>query len=346
MKIWFDILTPKQLLFFEPLIRRLEKDHKVICTSRKYRELTYLAKKRKFDSIMIGSHGGKEKSDKLIASISRMKKLTTMFKNDLPDLAVSFCSPDCSRVAFGLGINHFAFCDAPHAEAVMKLSIPLIQKLFTPWIIHKTNFTKYGILTKNIVHYRAIDAAIIIKGKTVKSNLQSRIDKNKKTILFRPYETQAAYAHEKKTNLLLIIKKISNEFPNCNLIVLGRYIEQISQLKKELKEKIIIFDEIVDSGEILSITDVFIGSGGTMTAESSLRGIPTISYDAIPNIVEDYLVKRGLVIRHKDPDKIIKQTKKFLSIDKSLIFDKAKKEIRIMEDPFDVFLRVLKRHTV
>ena len=38
-------------------------------------------------------------------------------------------------------------------------------------------------------------------------------------------------------------------------------------------------------------TDVFvIGSGGTMTAESALLGIPTISYNAIPNIIENYLI--------------------------------------------------------
>ena len=32
---------------------------------------------------------------------------------------------------------------------------------------------------------------------------------------------------------------------------------------------------------------VFVGSGGTMTAESALLGIPTISYNAVPNIIED-----------------------------------------------------------
>ena len=40
-------------------------------------------------------------------------------------------------------------------------------------------------------------------------------------------------------------------------------------------------------------TDVFIGSGGTMTAESALMGIPTISYNAVPNIIENFLVKKS-----------------------------------------------------
>nr|AIF21721.1 hypothetical protein [uncultured marine thaumarchaeote SAT1000_06_A02] len=40
-----------------------------------------------------------------------------------------------------------------------------------------------------------------------------------------------------------------------------------------------------------------------MTAESALLGIPTISYDAVPNIIEDYLVRKKLVMREINPKK-------------------------------------------
>ncbi len=46
-----------------------------------------------------------------------------------------------------------------------------------------------------------------------------------------------------------------------------------------------------DGKYLLNNTDMFIGSGGTMTAESALMGVPTISYNAVPNIVENFLVK-------------------------------------------------------
>ena len=34
-----------------------------------------------------------------------------------------------------------------------------------------------------------------------------------------------------------------------------------------------------------------------MTAESTLLGIPTISYNAIPNIIENYLVQKKMLKR-------------------------------------------------
>ncbi|MEM3383429.1 MAG: hypothetical protein QXL52_01985 [Nitrososphaerales archaeon] len=46
MRIWIDILTPKQALFFKPLIiEELEKRDVVLSTSRLYKELNQLAEK-------------------------------------------------------------------------------------------------------------------------------------------------------------------------------------------------------------------------------------------------------------------------------------------------------------
>ena len=39
MKIWIDMLTPKQVLFFEPVIKALkERGDEIVVTSRHYRE--------------------------------------------------------------------------------------------------------------------------------------------------------------------------------------------------------------------------------------------------------------------------------------------------------------------
>ena len=48
-----------------------------------------------------------------------------------------------------------------------------------------------------------------------------------------------------------------------------------------------------DGKHLLKNTDVFIGSGGTMTAEAAFnQEFQPISYNAIPNIIEDFLVKK------------------------------------------------------
>ena len=315
------------------MIRRFQKKHKVLCTSRNYREVKNLAKIRKLNLIFVGKHGGSEKYDKLNASINRINKLAKIIKKNKPDIAVSFCSPEASRVAYGIGIKHISFSDSPHAEAVMRLSIPLVQKLLIPWVIPKKEFKKFGINKKNIIQYKAIDAASIAL-RIPKKNKFSLTSKRKKTILVRVEEDQAAYSSKNTTKTIKIIKSLIKEFNNENILVLGRYRIQIQFLNRTFGKKIKILNKVVDGKALLSKIDVFVGSGGTMTAEAALLGVPTISYNAIPNLIESYLVKKKLVERQTNTKQIVRSIKKILRSSNIEHKKRAKKALNSMEDPY------------
>ena len=340
MKIWFDILTPKQYLFFGYFVQKLRKQNKIVCTSRKYEQVNGITKFGSINPIIIGKHGGKNSVNKLLASLNRSKLLTKKIEKYGPDLLVSFCSPEASRVAYGLGIPHIAFSDSPHAQAVMKLSLPYVTKLLTPWIIPKKDFQIFGINYKNIIHYRAIDAGVIIKN--YKQNKQTKL-KSKKIILIRPEELEAAYIR-KKSKTIKIIEKIIEKFPNEQKIVLSRYKEQSNELKKNFGTSISILSKPVNGKELLSDIDCFIGSGGTMTAESGLLGIPTISLNAVPNKIEDFLVKKKIIVRSENPDRISKEIYQALN-DVRIINNRkknAKKLVSSFEDPYQILLKTIR----
>ena len=342
LKIWFDILTPKQLLFFEPMIEKLCKNNQILRTSRNYHEVVELAKVRNVKLVLVGKHGGSNKSEKLEASLERTLHLSQIVRKFDPDLAISFCSPEAARISFGVGIRHIAFSDSPHAESVMRLSVPFVQKLLIPWIIPKKEFVRYGIAKSDIIHYRSIDAALIVKQKSKNYSRNYFHLKNKKTILVRVEESQAAYIQTRKNLSTNIINKIAKELSNCNIVILGRYLPHINQLKKEFGDKIIMMDKVIDGKALLRFTDVFISSGGTMTAEAALIGIPTISYDAVPNHIERYLVKIGLVRRQKNPKMIIKLVKNILNSDNQNLRKKAKTILNSMEDPTSKLLAAIR----
>ncbi len=321
------------------MIRQLQKNNTVLCTSRNYREVTQLAKLRKMKLLLIGEHGGQSKIGKLNAGLDRMNSLTRQIQKFKPDIAVSLCSPEAARVSFGLGIRHIAFCDSPHAQAVMRLSVPLVQKLLIPWIIPKSEFTKYGIKEKDIIPYKAIDASVIIKAARYEKT--KRVG-GKKNILIRIEEAQAAYVQKNEGHILRIIEKITTKFPDENVMVLPRYKSQILKLRRALDRKVKILDKAVVGSVLLQNTDVFVGSGGTMTAEAALLGIPTISYNAVPNLVQDYLVRKKLVVLQPDPNKIISAIDKMLYSDNKALQRNAKKTLLSMEDPYKKLIQVIK----
>ena len=370
MKIWFDILTPKQYLFFEYFIQKLRKQHKIFCTSRKYEQVNGITKFGSINPVLIGKHGGGDNSSKLLASLERSKLLTKKIESQIPDLLISFCSPEASRVAFGLGIPHIAFSDSPHAKAVMRLSLPYVTKLLTPWIIPKEDFVEFGIAQKNIIKYKAIDAGVIIKKNGVTDwkrfvrmatdemeikNMDVKLSQGLKpffendhwpyTILIRPEETEAAYI-TKKSKTVKIIQKIVEKFPDDRIVVLSRYKDQSNELKKFFGEKILLHTKPVDGYEIFNDASFFVGSGGTMTAESALLGIPTISMNAVPNRIEDFLVKKKLIIRSDNPERITKEivlnVYKKSGRQQEKTRERAEKILRSFEDPYPILLKTIK----
>jgi predicted glycosyltransferase len=135
---------------------------------------------------------------------------------------------------------------------------------------------------------------------------------------------------------------MATEFPDFNIIVLGRYYDEIKSLKRKLGKHIVVLDKVVDSGEILSLCDVFVGSGGTMTSEAVLRGVPTLSYNGVPNHDEKYLVRLGMLPRAESLSKIILVTHKLLNSDRKRLKLKAKKFLDSMENPHSKLSEIIK----
>jgi predicted glycosyltransferase len=329
-------------LFSESIIEKLGKKHDILCTSRDYDEVSKLAKIRNFDLIFVGKHGGSERKTKLKASIDRIRKLTKKIEIFSPDIVISFCSPEAARISFGFGIKHVAFCDSPHANSVMRLTLPLIQKLLIPHNIPKKKFAKYGIDEKNIIQYRAIDAVVTIQRKINEKVTLPFKNKNKKNILIRLVEEEASYAISISNKTTSIIKKIVKEYGDENVVILGRYSNQIKNLQKIIGNKVKIIEMSFDGKHLLKNTDIFIGSGGTMTAEAALMGIPTISYNAVPNIIEDFLVKKRLIHRETNPDKISKKINKIFASSNKENQIRAEKIVRQMEDPIQKLMKIIK----
>ena len=327
-------------MFFEYFIKKFRKQHKIISTTRRYQQVNGIRKFGTINPVIIGKHGGKNNVDKLLASLDRTKLLTKKIEKERPDLLVSFCSPEGTRVAYGLGIPHIAFSDSPQAKAVMKLSLPYVTKLLTPWIFPKDDFKEFGINSRNIIQYRSIDAGIIIKNYKKKKESKSS---KRKTILIRPEESEAAYI-KKNSVTKKIIEKIISDFPNEEKIILSRYKGQTGELKRNFNGKIKIISKPVSGQEILSKVDCIIGSGGTMTAEAGLLGIPTISLNAVPNRIEDYLVKNKIIVRSESPNRISREI--FQALNNENVMKKRKQKARKLvssfEDPYQVLLRTIR----
>jgi uncharacterized protein len=344
-------------MFFGPAVTLLhESEHEILCTSRYYREAVELAKVKSLKLKIVGRHGGAEKYQKLRESANRIFELAALINKFEPDFAITFSSPEGSRVAFGLGIKHIGFNDSPHAEAVSKLTIPLIDHLFSPWVIPISAWLPYGISRTQITQYRALDPVAWLKWEPLpsfsgypKSLRELNLDPGKKTVLIRPEETKASYiADNMLENRIAMVDAVVNKFHESdNIVILCRYEEQIQQFMERYERRAFILRNVVDGIPLIAASDVFIGAGGTMTSEASLLGTPTISISPIRFYVEKYLVASGLVKRASNSTELVRLTNKMLTDENYKTKQRrlAKFIFEKMEDPIHKMLSYLNLST-
>ena len=91
LRIWFDILTPKQVMFFKPAIDFLKKcDHRNPLDLKRIQGSQRVTRLRHVELKLVGKHGGAERSQKFVQSANRILKLTDLITAFEPNVAVSF----------------------------------------------------------------------------------------------------------------------------------------------------------------------------------------------------------------------------------------------------------------
>lgn len=290
--IWFDLVTPKSVLFFIPIIKEIEKrGRKVLITAREgngYSEVVELLRLYNMEFINRGEFGGACLKDKLHASIERQKALMEFVTIYDIDRLVCLCSVDANRVAFGLGIPVINFYDIPLSDyktnfkkalPQARLTLPLSNKVFKPFVVPDEIFLRFSLDAEQIFDYSFIDPLIWLKDfkpdfEYVKKILKPyNLDLSKKLIIIREEEYKSSYVDKKFPILYEALAEIYKT-TNSNIVIIPRY--ESSYLKKEFPFATIL-EEKVRIQHLLAYADLFIGGGGTLNTEACFFSTPTIS---------------------------------------------------------------------
>jgi|YelNatPaOPRAMG01_1025707.scaffolds.fasta_scaffold03672_11 predicted glycosyltransferase len=347
-KILIDILTPKHVLFFNSLSQRLiKRGFEVFFTTRRYSEVEGMMDLLKVDAQVLGRHGGADLFKKLLAYSERVRLLAEIAKRERPALMLSGGSPEAARVAFGLKIPHFMVNDSPHASAVGRLTAPLSDKIFTPWIIPVGDWLALGAPKGSVERYRGLDPVIWLKDFKPKEAVLSELnlDANKPIISYRPEEFQAAYLGSREPKTSPLIKKILSKLKarlkmDFQIVIMARYGSR-KPYYEYFRREAIYADKCVDARSLIYFSSAFISGGGTMLAESALLGTPAISIYPGSTRVEEYLLKKGLAWKHKSQYLTERILSSFLTMPPSAraaMRSKARQILENMEDPGDKIL--------
>ena len=348
MRLWFDIVTPKQLLFFRPVVEALRTGgQEVLATSRKYREVERLASMLGLGLSFVGSRGGKEPREQFELSLQRMEQLLPMVVGFSPDVSVSVASADCARVSFALRVRHVAVNDSPHSLVAGKLSLPLSYHVMTPWIIPFSAWSVFGVSRGQVSRYRALDPAAWLKRRARQEPSPPEAGKGEKRarILVRLEESYAPYlAGSDESWSERVLLRLARDFKGHELVALCRYEDQLASVRKKFGSEYSVPDDAFDGAGMIERSDVFVGMGGTMTTEAALLGVPAVSaFQGAELYTEKYLLSKRLLLKARSVDGVSRCVRASLDPGYRESYSRRGRALlEWMEDPSEKVLEYLK----
>jgi hypothetical protein len=347
--IWFEVLTPKQAMLFIAIGKKLqEQGFSVHFTTRDHDFIHDIFRFEGIQPQSFGGYGGKTLEGKLLASAKRVLEITEHIIDfaEKPVAAISFSSPDASRVAFGLGIPLLLLNDTAHSKPVAKLTFALAKYLFTPSCIPKKTFAALGANPEKIRQYQGVDEVEYIAGE----NFQTFLTQRKKHAqdkefycVFRPEESFASYMKDKDSKPYLeIIEEIINCYPN-KIIVLPRYPAQKEIILEKFEGQVVIPTNGFHFIDLLAGAQLVITGGGTMARESALMGIPSITYFWRHLEPQKFLEERGFPSYSIQTIKEAKRTIKSICQKKEYSWQNTLPLLKKLQKPSDVVIPTMKK---
>lgn len=325
--IWFDLVTPKSVLFFKKMIKGMqERGIDVLVTAREgqgYHEVVDLLCLHGIEFFNRGYFGGANLGDKLKASIHRQLALMEFIEKKNIEKLVCLCSVDANRVAFGLGIPIVNFYDIPLSDwrtdftkalPQARLTLPLSHRAFRPYMVPEEIFLRFGLEQNQIRAYQFLDVLIWLQDFRPSREFYEAVlksydrDPAKPTIVVREEEFKASYVMKKFPILYEGLKVIAEEM-DVNIVAIPRYesgpLREILPFAAVLEEKMVI-------QHLLAYADLFIGGGGTLNSEACYFGTPTISTRSFVSHYDKLLIDENMMEKVDTVDELIEKTKTML----------------------------------
>ena len=289
MKILVDMSNSPHVLFFNPIIDKLEQNgHRVYITAREHAQTKELLDLYRRRYSLIGKHAGKSTLKKLVNSFGRVLGLARTIERINPDICLSHQSPYITYASFLKGKKNIYFFDNEKAKLQNLLTFPLATKIICPESITKKNrkFKKYPGVKEGVY---------LSNWKNKKISLDFLDGGTKKRILIRTEIKTAAY--HRGESIFKLVKKLADKY---NVIISTRNQKEAEEYKK--LGTVLVLEKPVDGPSLINKVDLVMGGGGTMNREAAVFGKPVISLYSGELLDSDkYLINKGLMVHNTHP---------------------------------------------
>ena len=293
-KVWIDLTNSPHVLFFRPILRRLdEAGVETIVTARDFAQTLGLLERYAIKHTVIGHHGGATVRGKGVGLLRRSTALLRFGRGRGLRQAVSHGSNDLAVAARLLRLHSTVLHDYEGATGMHRINFRLADKVMMPDVIPFEALEGLGLDRRRYRPYRGLKEQVALADFEPDPGVLDELglDPDRSVVVLRPPATMSLY-HRGLANTLFddVLERLLDG--EAQVVLLPRTARQAATFAAA--RGVVLPSRPVDGPSLVWAADAVVSAGGTMNREAAVLGVPTwTTFAGALGAVDRSLVKQG-----------------------------------------------------
>ena len=304
MRVWVDITDAAHVVFFAPIVRRLEDDgHTVTLTARRFAGADTVLRRYGLGGVLTTAHRGGGIGTRAVGLVNRTAQLLGSASSGRYDVAAGSHASDFALTAWTLGIPQMTFLDDERLRRSNAVNVRLVDEVAVPVAISPATLAAFGAPAGKLLRYPGCKEEYYLYDVRPDPDALTRLGVDRRHIVgvIRPPapagdgpDRSASPAGEAAlTGLVgdLVGRR------KVTLVLVARDREQRERFLAHASARGLVAPEgPVDGVSLIAAADFVLGAGGAMEREAAALGTPayTVSRRS-PAAVDAALIAEGRI---------------------------------------------------
>jgi len=307
VRVWIDITNSPHVLFFAPIIRRLEaQGHTVTLTARKYAQTEQLLSRYGLAAVITGQHMGRSVPAKAIGLFNRSTHLVAQARTAGFHVAVGHNSNDLAIAAWTLGIPQLTMFDYEYAKVSHHLNVRLVDEIVVPEAIPLDRLAPYGAKSGKVFRYPGLKEEYYLYDFQPDDTILEQLGLDARRVIgvLRPAPHVTLYHRHENPLFDGVVRDLAARH-NVTLVIIPRTDEQRRHYGSLGLDNVVVPERAIDGLSLIAAADFVIGAGGTMNREAVALGTPAYTmFAGRLGAVDERLIAEGRLHRATRADDV------------------------------------------
>ncbi len=315
MRIWVDITDAADVVFFAPIVRRLESGgHIVTVTARRFASADAILKRYGVGAVLVASHEGGSLAARAVGLANRTRQLLASASVGRFDVATGTHTSDFVLAGWTLGIPQLTFMEEDGLRGGRASGMRFADEVAVPDAIATEALLAFRPAPKRFVRYPGFAEEYYLHDVHPEPNALPKlgIDDRRVVGIVRPARADsssmlAGVAKTSEAALTNLTREIAGR-RNTTLVVLARDREQRQRLVALGLPNVVVPGGFADGVGLLAAADFVLGDDTAMAREAAALGTPAYTVSRLLTAVDRALVSAGrLTIASRVEDIVLKK---------------------------------------